>query len=210
MDVYFGDFAEDVNSKLIVDLNCIRYTKVDSISLEVNTIKCSNLSPRAMLTNNDINVTACCFDVDFSKEELISIHAAPCFGEFLFQSKTNRVIRVAKPYDTSDYEATLVRIAFKAFDLDLPFSFSDLTPEDVGGTIAESQKVKIDQMAAWHNSPFLTYTCKKEKTFYKIVKKHSQEKCVKCLTKNRNKKCTTNMCKPCCAEHGAPTCSAHK
>ena len=153
----------------------------------------------------------CCFDVDFSKDELVSIHAAPCFWEFLFQNKTKRMIRVANPYDTSDYGATtLVRIAYKAFDLGFPFTFGDLTPEDVGGTIAESQKVKMDLMSDWHNSPFLTYKCKKEKTYYKIVKKHSQEKCVKCLTKNRNKNCTTKMCKPCCAEHGASICSAHK
>eukprot|EP00986_Skeletonema_menzelii_P014343 scaffold9453_cov75-Skeletonema_menzelii.AAC.1 len=211
IDVYFGDFTEDFDSKLIVDLNCIRYTKVDSITLEVNTIKCSNLSPQAMLANNDINVTACCFHVDFSKDELVSIHASPCFWEFLFQNKTKRTIRVVKPYDTLEYGATtLVRLAYKAFDLDFPFTFGDLTPDDVGGTIAESQKVKIDQMERWHNNPFITYACKKEKTYYKLVKKHSQEKCVKCLTKNRNKKCNANMCKPCCAEHGAPTCSAHK
>ena len=61
-----------------------------------------------MLANNDINVTACCFDVDFSKDELVSIHAATCFWEFLFQNKTKRMIRVANPYDTSDYGATIL------------------------------------------------------------------------------------------------------
>ena len=114
-----------------------------------------------------------------------------------------------KPYDTSEYEAnTLVRMTFKAFELGFPFTFDDIDP--TVGTIAASQKVKFDKMKAWSDSPFHPYQCSKVLTCYKIIKKHTKEICVKCLSVSRNKKCTSKMCKSCCAEHGAPVCGAHR
>jgi hypothetical protein len=211
IDVYYDNDDDGAGRKLIVDLSCINYQQIGSISLEVNTIKCSNLSPDTFLANNDINVTACCFDVDFSSadDNLVSIHALPCFWQFIFEKSANRKLRVVKPYDTSEYEATtLVRMAFKAFELGCPFTFGDLDP--TVGTIAASQKLKFDQMKEWNDSPFHQYQCNKVSTCYKIVKKHAKENCVQCLTVSCNKKCRSKMCKSCCAEHGAPVCSAHK
>lgn len=196
---------------MLVDRNCINYQHINSVTLEVNTIKCSNLSPETFLANNDINVTACCFDVDFSRadENLVAIHALPCFWQFIFEQNSNRQLRVVKLYDTSEYEATtLVRMAFKGFELDFPINFGTLDP--TVGTIAESQKVKFDKMKGWNDSPFFEYQCKKVRSHYVIVKKHSKVNCVKCLSAISNKKCKSKMCKQCCAEHGAPTCAAHK
>jgi hypothetical protein len=114
-----------------------------------------------------------------------------------------------KPYDTSEYEATtLVRMAFKAFELGFPFTFGGLDP--TVGTIAESQKVKFDKMKGWNDIPFHAYQCNKVSSYYKIVKKHTEVNCAKCLSVASNKKCTSKMCKKCCTEHGAATCAAHK
>lgn len=209
IDVYHGSFIDEADCKLIVDLHCIDYQNIDSVDWEVNTIKCSNLSTDTLLANNDINVTACCFDVDFSREGniLVSIHALPCFWQFIFERSENRKLRVVKPYDTAEYQATtLVRMAFKAFQLDFPFT-CDIDPTD--GTIAESQKVKIDQMKHWSDNPFHSYQCNKFQSYYKIVKKHSKVTCVKCESAVGNKMCSSKMCKKCCLQHDVP-CAQHK
>ncbi|KAL7425454.1 hypothetical protein ACHAXM_000022 [Skeletonema potamos] len=56
----------------------------------------------------------------------------------------SRKLHVVKPYDASEYEeTTLVRMAFKAFELGFPFTFGGLDP--TVGTIAESQEAKFDK-----------------------------------------------------------------
>ena len=82
IDVYYDNSVNEPGCKLIVDLSCINYQQIDSIDFEVNTIKCSNLSPDTFLANNDINVTACCFNVDFlsASDDLVSIMPCHVFG----------------------------------------------------------------------------------------------------------------------------------
>ena len=113
------------------------------------------------------------------------------------------------PYDISEYGATtLVRIAFKAYELGFPFT-CNIDPTD--DTIAESQKIKFDKMKDWSNSPFHPYQCKKVKTYYKLVKKHASVNCVKCESRKANKTCANKMCRQCCLIHGDPcTVTSHK
>ena len=57
---------------------------------------------------------------------------------------------MSKPCGTSGYEAattTLVRMAFKAFELGFPCIFGELDP--TVGALAESQKAKLDKMKDW-------------------------------------------------------------
>ena len=113
------------------------------------------------------------------------------------------------PYDSTEYEATtLVRMAFKAFELNFPFTFGSLDP--TVGTIAASQKERFDKMKDWTNSPFHVYQLKKKHSHYQIIKKHEQVKCVKCGTKNANQKCSNMMCKGCYLVHGSASCKTHK
>ena len=51
-------------------LNGIEYKAVAELSLEVHTICCHDLSAKHFLRNNDINVTASCLYVEFSKDDL--------------------------------------------------------------------------------------------------------------------------------------------
>ena len=195
--------------KLIVHLNRISKKKVDELDLEIITVDCDNLSNHSFLDNNDLNVTGACLDVNFVRNELVTLHASPCFWKFAFDKNANRIIQVEKTFDTSGYEATtLVRMAFKAFELGFPFTFGTMDPTI--GTIAESQKVKFEKMKDWNDSPFHAYQLKKERSYYRIVKKHEQVKCVKCGTKNANRNCSNKMCKRCCLTHGSVSCRTHK
>ena len=172
-------------------------------------MKCDNLSHKSFLSNNDLNVTGACLDVDFLSDGLVTLHASPSFWKFAFGKNSTRKIQVEKPFDTSEYKATtLVRMAFKAFELGFPFTFGDMDP--TVGTIAESQKAKFDKMKDWSKSPFLAYQLKKERTHYCIVKKYIQTKCVHCGSNNSNRQCKNKMCKRCCLEHGTVACRAHK
>ena len=147
--------------------------------------------------------------VDFLSDGLVTLHASPSFWKFAFGKNSTRKIQVEKPFDTSEYKATtLVRMAFKAFELGFPFTFGDMDP--TVGTIAESQKAKFDKMKDWSKSPFLAYQLKKERTHYCIVKKYIQTKCVHCGSNNSNRQCKNKMCKRCCLEHGTVACRAHK
>ena len=170
---------------------------------------CDNLSHNSFLHNNDLNVTGACLDVDFSRNELVTLHASPSFWKFAFDKNCNRIIQVEKPFDTSEYEATtLVRMAYKAFELQFPFEFGCIDP--TVGTLAMSQKVKFDKMKDWRENRFHSYQLKKEHSHFCIVRKHLQVKCVKCGTKNANKNCANKMCKGCCLQHGASSCKTHK
>ena len=195
--------------KLVVHLNRISKKEVEGLCWEINTVTCDYLSHHSFLQNNDLNVTGACLDVDFSWDQPLTLHASPCFWKFAFDKNANQKIQVAKRYDTTEYGAnTLVRMAFKAFELNFPFTFGSLDP--TVGTIAELQKEKFNKMKAWTNSPFHNYQSEKKKSHYWIIKKHEQVKCVKCGTKNANQKCSNKMCKECCLVHGSVSCKSHK
>ena len=78
-----------------VNLNAIKYLKVEGVPVEVNTVECDNLSPSTFLANNDLNITASCFHVNFgtADDKLFSIHASPQFWTILFQKHADRVIK---------------------------------------------------------------------------------------------------------------------
>ena len=54
---------------------------------------------------------------------------------------------------------TCVRVAFKAFEIGVPFEFgTGGGPTDC--TLAKIQKKKIDEMEMWENNPFVHYNIK--------------------------------------------------
>ena len=208
-DMYYGTFTTDSEKSLVVKLNCIAYQAVDSFDWEVNTVECDNVSPLGFLENNDLNITACCFHVNVKAEQILSIHASPCFWQFLFQKKSERKIRTVNTADISKYgPTTCVRMAYKAFEMGFPFSFGGIDP--TVGTIASSQKKKIDEMTEWPNSPFHEYQCNQCRSHFVIAKKHKKIKCSKCLTRLGNTACSSKMCKQCCLDHNTiMLCKTH-
>ena len=105
-------------------------------------MECDNLSARSFLDNNDLNITACCFQVNVEAEQIFTIHASPCFWQLIFQKVADRNIKSANTINASTYGATTcVRMAYKAFQMGLPFSFGTINPT---GSIATSHKKKLD------------------------------------------------------------------
>ena len=55
---------------------------------------------------------------------------------------------------------TCVRIAFKGFEMGIPFEFG-AGGDPTNRTLATSQKEKIDAMQMWDGNPFVHYNIKK-------------------------------------------------
>ena len=200
IDVYHGSFTSVAGTSMSVHLDQIDYTKIDGLEWEVNTVRCDRLSAENFLANNDINVTASCFHVDFTKDELFSIHASPCFWEFVFQKNTDRRITTVYSLDADKYEATTcVRIAYKAFQLGFKHSFGDI--DLTRGTLAKSQKEKFDKMKDWTANPFDEYQCKKCHNHFVLKKKSGKIRCKACIKSWANTQCTYQMCKKCCVSY---------
>ena len=199
IDVYHGEFTiEDKN--LTVDMNAIEYKAFEGLTLEVNTVRCRNLSAKNFLQNNDINVTASCLHVDFSKDELFELHIAPQFWKFLFDQNVNRKVSPISRLGVQNATATTcVRIAFKAFEMGIPFEFG-AGGDPTNGTLATSQKEKIDAMQMWDGNPFVHYNIKKINNHYIMQKKVAREQCTKCKSRYINSRCTFKLCSKCCVD----------
>ena len=115
-DVYHGPTTNHESAPFVVDFHEIKKYKVEGLSEELNMVKCHSLSAMGFLANNDINLTATCFEVDFSKDN----------WQFLFSRAGDRSIQVMDSYYYSHYSATTcVCMAFKKvemqqFNLDMP------------------------------------------------------------------------------------------
>ena len=171
--------------------------------LELNTVKCRSWSASGFLANNDINLTASCFDIDLSREKWLQIHASPRFWKFLFSSESDRTIKVVDSYDWAKYSATTcVRMAYKHFEMQhFQLNMGELDPS--AGTLAISQKEKLDKMKSWDNNPLKSYDCKKKKNknYYYLVAKDSDRICADCRSGRVNKDCSTVRCKKCCIDY---------
>ena len=164
-------------------------------------MKCDNLSAHFVLQNNNLNITALCFHVDITKNELFTVHASPSFWMFLFEKQADKKIQTIKTVNVEGYGATTcVRMAYKAYDMGFDFSFRKVDP--TVDTITNSQKKKFDKLKSWEDSPFHEYQCNKCGTCFAIVKEHQKTKCADAdCTSGSNKNCTHKMCKQCCVKH---------
>ena len=88
-------------------------------------------------------------------------------------------------------------------DCDPPFKLdmADLDPTE--GSLASSQKAKLDKMKAWDNNPLKAYECRKKKNqnYYYLVAKDNQLVCAGCKSSRVNKSCSMVRCKNCCIKH---------
>ena len=100
------------------------------------------MSAASFLANNDLNITSAAFYVDFTTNELLSVHALPCFWAFLFQKGSERKIETVNKFNVSGYGAnTCVRMAFKAKQMGLDFSFGKVDPTK--GVLSKTRKEKF-------------------------------------------------------------------
>ena len=204
IDVYHGSFATEPGRSMVVYMNQVAYHHEEGLEWEINTVKSDLISAQGFLDGNDLNVTAACLNVDFASDELFTMHASPCFWEFLFEKSEARVIRTAALFDDGQYSVkTFVRMAFKAFEMSFKCSFDNIV-DLTRGKLAESQKAKLDKMASWVDSPFGEYKCNScNNHTWVLKKKHDRNKCPRCTTAWANAKCSHSLCKSCCVEHVA-------
>ena len=209
VDIYHGAFTTEPGTSMVVHKDQIEYKVVEHFHWEINTVKCGLLSADNFLANNDLNITASCFHVNFASDQLFSLHALACFWEFVFQKEDSRIIKTAKMFDSGEYGArTFVRIAFKAFEMGFKHSISNIN-DPSRGKLAKSHKEKFDKMGTWVDSPFREYNCNScnnqkdggDVHSWVLKKKHDKIKCIKCTTAWSNVKCSYKMCKGCCVAH---------
>ena len=90
IDVFHGDFTDDSSKDLFVDKCSIQKFNVDGVELEVNTVKCNDLSPETFLANNDVNITASCIHIDFESGSILDISFPRSLGKKSSGSEHNQ------------------------------------------------------------------------------------------------------------------------
>ena len=200
IDVYHGTWNnEDGRELLNVLMSEISYMDVDGIDIPVNTVKCKNLSAKAFLSSNDVNVTACCLDVNYNNpDDVITMHVSPHFWQFIFSPRAERVVRPVKAISVLGAR-TAVRVAYKAFQMSQNYHWNGIDP--CSGTLAKSHKEKIDSMSAWENTPFVDFKVLSKRTHFLLERKNKKLSCTQCETGRANINCAHKMCVKCCAVH---------
>jgi hypothetical protein len=198
IDVYHEQYSDELDLPLNVDLHAIKKINVVGLPYELNMVKCFSIRSAGFLENNDNNITGSCFEIEFSRDKVLTLHASPCFWQFVFEKPENRVIKVANTFAYSIYKVTTaIRLAFKKYEMQqFKFDMGKLDPAN--GTFANSQKVKYDRMKDWVDSPFHSFECKKKNNCFSFISKHNKEKCLDCGLERVNKQCTYKCCKKCC------------
>jgi hypothetical protein len=156
IDVYVGVKDNVVGRPLKIHHRKTAYhsTKTTGIKEDVNTVEGENLCWQNLLENNDINATAIAINVVShpNGSSTIDVHVSPHFWGFFFDEK--KVLKAVAPDRCRT--KTLVRLAYKSFQMELPFEDGDIDP--TSEVIAMSHRKKIEEMGEWTNNPFQMYT----------------------------------------------------
>ena len=84
----------------------------------------------------------------------------------------------------------------------IPFDFG-AGGSPINGTLATSQKEKIDAMQMWDGNPSFVhdYNIKKINNHYRMQKKVAKEQFTKCKSRYiSNSRCTFKLCSKCCVD----------
>jgi hypothetical protein len=105
-----------------------------------------------LLADNDLNATAVVINVyavEPGQPTKFTVEVSPYFWEFLLSE--HHTLKAVNPQQTR--ARSLVRMAFKAFEMGLPFHDHGIDPGSE--LLFRSHKEKIEQMAAWDANPFV-------------------------------------------------------
>jgi hypothetical protein len=133
----------------------------------------------------------------------------PTFWEFVL-SDCERALKAVR----GDVKArTLLRLAFKSFELDIPFSSKDISGKEIdphSELLYKSHVDKIEKMKAWKDSPFREMRVEKKSTPFALKPLSTKTNCSYCNTGHANKQCKKSLCKKCClADSLVKKCTAH-
>ena len=154
-----------------------------------------------MLQNCDINVVAVFAKVVVSGRKIQTVHwtIGAQFWDFLFFDHTLR------SWQTDSPSRTLIRLAFKSYQMGIPFDKGLLSPLE--GEFFNSHKTKLLEMdQKWDQYPFKTYRLKaKSKKSFVFRKAY-----VICSCGHKgNISCTFEKCFKCCKKQSS-ICKIHK
>ena len=198
IDVYYGNFGpKDCD---IIRTDC-KWTQIPGIETEVNLILCENLNAKNLTENFDINAVAVCICVSVANDKASTVEwlITPEFWHFVLEDKTLRSWRTDSP------ARTLVRLAYKSYQMGLSFSMSSLSLSD--GELFTSHKRKVEEMErAWVEYPFADYKLKAKsfKKSFNFVRVRVECQC----GRKGNIKCSYNKCSKCC-KVGSRECKVH-
>ena len=196
IDVYHGKFADG----MIQRMGC-SWKKLQGIEKDINFVSCVNLNIAALKDNCDINAVAVFVHVKVNEKKVSSVKwdVAPQFWHFLFFE------HILKSYQTDSPARTLVRLAYKSFQMGLPFDQGTLSPMD--GDLFSSHKRKFEEMEeSWDKFPLKRYRIK-EKSGKSFVLRKSYVNCS--CGRKANLNCVLELCLKCCLKK-PNNCKAHK
>ena len=211
IDVFIPQEANSnwlTGSNFTIHVKSSKKFKAPDMDIEINTVPCSNVTSESLLKNNDINATGVVLRVTASSDKSIfsinEFKISTSFWNFLLSP--DHILRVNHP---RRYGAkSLVRLAYKSFQMKLPFDSNGLDP--FTETIAKSHVDKLKEMENWKESPVFTLKANKaKKGGYELVSRINKKECMKCQTGTRNKQCKFKMCSKCCVRSGSD-CPTHK
>jgi len=170
IDINHGQFTANNDDLLSICFSSIKYVEVGD--MKINTIQCTNLNPHTLLVNNDINITACCFDVVFENDGKIhiTVHTLPCFWDFIIAKSTDRCVEVS---GTGNNDSQ-IRAVYKAYQHGFQFEL-DEDYDITCGTISGLSMGKFAEMEQYyHDFPFKGYDCVQVsgRNRYYLVAKH--------------------------------------
>ena len=185
IDIYHGSFGDGKFERL----SC-KQEKVKGVESEVNFISCAHLSTSCLISNFDINAVAVCVHVLVENDIIASVKwtVTPQFWHFLLVDPT------LQSWWTDSPSRTLVRLAYKSYDMGIPFSRSSLSLTN--GELFTSHRKKVEEMKEkWDDYPFIDYKLKsKSKKSYVFVRVKTECQC----GRKANLKCISKKCSKCC------------
>jgi hypothetical protein len=148
IDVYQGFLG---NGECEIVYQGITKARVEDVNFEVNIVPVKNFNAQSLLASNDINATAVAINVyetEPGQPVKFTVEASAHFWEFILSER-----HVLKAVNPSRAKArSLVRMAYKAFEMGLPFDDSSIDPGSE--VLYRSHKEKVDEMKDWADSPF--------------------------------------------------------
>ena len=138
-DVYVGDEGKTGFERTVLFDSCT-YKRLDGFDIDINTIKCLNLSHMSLLHGNDLNKKQ--VDGQIS----IDIVIGGSFWKVLLQKSEER--RLGPSGIGYELEAkSFIRLAYKSFQMNIPVDWDRYTCKP--WKLAKSHVCKLEEMATW-------------------------------------------------------------
>jgi len=174
---YDGDGGDDADgdeeeefSIIYSSLKYFPVTLPDGTETQINKVGITGYKWQNVVAQNDIGATGVAFEAyrDHPDGKLrVDVHGTCPFWRFLLDDD-----HVIRPADETTADAkVLIRIAYKAMQMGLPFDVSMIDP--ARGTLPNNIVAKIDELKSWPQNPIAGYEVRRSsdgKNAYELVR----------------------------------------